>query len=401
MSPNPDASADTQSQKLLTWLITLGLLIGMACCAGLWRTREFLPNLPVADWLPQVPRPWDLALISLTVACLLMAPLMEKLRKPALVLLLALCALDQLRWQPWVYQYMLGLTALYLAPRAARSTLLGLLTVAVYFWSGVYKLGPGFQTLHAEVFTQPLLGKIPAWAYDSLLASGKAAPWLEIGFAALLLFPGKLRRLGVIGLIAMHAYILVNLGWVAALPNTVVWPWNLCMVGILLCLFWKKTPFHWSSLLAPAALPATAAAAVLLVAGPILARSESWDRYLSFQLYSGRDRRGMMVMDRLAFTGLPAEIQAACQKSAVDPALQELRLFEWCLRETNVPPPGEPRILLALARHVGRYKRPTGSEMSFYTDYHFLRKENGWDMFSMADVQRMETLPVKLRQRFP
>jgi uncharacterized membrane protein YphA (DoxX/SURF4 family) len=378
--------------RLLGLTLWCGLVGGMLCSPNLWRTRESLPNLPVWDWLPVLPTPWDIILLVASLVAIMVGVLSSQRRLVGVVGwsgLLAVALADQLRWQPWAYQYWLGLGIVLLGGDRFWQRLL---MAAVYFWSGIYKLGPGYQNLHLEIFVQPLGGQ------GMLLGLGKAAPWLEMGCGIALFLP-YVRRAAVVVLAVMHLGILVALGYVAKFPNTVVWPWNICMLLLLAQLFWKKENRSAEAFWHARSVAFAGISLLLLLVGPLLAFQENWDRYLSFQLYSGRERRGLMILDQSVHASLPRALQAACQASPSGPGMHELRFFEWCMRELNAPPPAEPRILLALARHVAAQAEATRGELLFYSDFHFLRKEMGWDIWPPDQFQRMTRIP-QLKKQF-
>ena len=401
------ASSEAPSGVLPTsfpWLILAGFIAGIAMSLPLWLSRRHFPMVPCFDWLPRFPAPWDAVVLCLAVLPLFPALWRAKWARLAWVSLgafLLLALQDQVRWQPWVYQYFLALAvwfALHRRQPEAHAAMQRLMIVAIYLWSGLHKLGPGFRHLHEEAFVKPMHGKLPEFLVEALAFAGPLVPWIEVALAISLLVPA-LRKASVAGILLMHGYIVWSLVWVLALPNTVVLPWNVCMMVLVPLLFWRKHRIGWPSLATGPALPLAAALAFLLAVAPVLSLWEKWDRYLAFHLYSGKERRMVMVADRQAFDRLPPHLQAACKTSVVDPNMHELHFLEWCLRDNNVPVPSEPRILLAVARHLAAQPLPPEAHVRFYTDYHFLLNELGWDMWSRAEISAMETIPP-LRQRY-
>ena len=285
--------------KSFPWLILTGLLAGMALSLPLWLSRRHFPLVPCFDWLPSFPAPWDAVVLGLAVLPLFPALWREKWARLAWVSLgafLLLALQDQVRWQPWVYQYFLALAVWFSLNRRqpdAHAALQRLMIVAVYLWSGLHKLGPGFRHLHDQAFATPLRGKFPAFLVEALAWIGPLVPWIEIALAIGLLVP-IFRKASVAGILLMHGYIVWSLVWVLALPNTVVLPWNVCMMALVPLLFWRKHRVVWPSLATRPARPLTAPLAFLLAVAPVLSEWEKWDRYLAFHLYSGKERRMVM-----------------------------------------------------------------------------------------------------------
>ena len=396
--PDSSEARNDVLPKSFPWLILAGLLAGMAMSLPLWLSRRHFPLVSCFDWLPRFPVPWDIVVLCLTVLPLFPALWRENWTRLAWVSFggfLILASQDQVRWQPWVYQYFLALAVwfgLHRRQPEAQAALQRLTVVAVYLWSGLHKLGPGFQHLHEQAFVTPLRGKLPAFLVETLASAGPLIPWIEVALAIGLLVP-VLRRASVVGILLMHGYIVWSLVWVLALPNTVVLPWNVCMMVLVPMLFWPKHRIDWSSLPTGRALPLAAALAFLLAVAPVLSIWEKWDRYLSFHLYSGKERRMVMLADRPAFDGLPPHLRAACKASVENPGTYELHFLEWCLSETNVPVPSEPRILLAVARHLASQSPPREGSVDFFTSHHFLLHELGWDIWSRAEISTIKTIP--------
>ena len=121
------------------------------------------------------------------------------------------CLLDQSRWQPWEYQFIL-MTAAYIFIQKKEQLLLAwqLILAAVYFFSGLSKLQPAF--IH-DIWDGLILR---SWLHifnDSawLARLGYTIPLGEM-LAAILLFFVRTRKPAIILLAGMHLLKLAMLG---------------------------------------------------------------------------------------------------------------------------------------------------------------------------------------------
>lgn len=378
-----------------------GLLAGVGVSWKLWITDRVFPHFPVWEELGPLPPPWDLVLFGVYLGAVLVALLTPRRRLP-LAVVLALSVLlalqDQVRWQPWFYLYLLGLAGFLFLPgkrwEGTGTAVLGLvrlLLVALYFWSGYHKLHPAFDTMFSQTFVAPL-GETWPGALASLLESTQAlVPWLEIATAVLLLLPVPLfRKAGVVGAVAMHASILVLVGPLGLDRNGVIWPWNLCMMVVVPAAFWGAPVFGWRELVVTPVRYWAAPLVVLVGLLPAFSPGR-WDRYLSFHLYSGREQRVMLVLNDRAVQALPAGVRPYLLPGKGE-GVHELKFKEWAYLELKVPFPTEERLNLRMARELAALPFERGSMVFFYYDYEFELEERGWDMFSPAEMLRLESL---------
>ena len=273
--------------------------------------------------------------------------------------------------------------------------------MSLYVWSGLHKLTPAYARMYEMTFTTPLAESWPAWAAALVRHSAPAGPWLEMGMALALCFR-RTRRAGVIVAAAAHLWILLLIGPLGTHYNQVVWPWNLIMIALVGLLFWRAPDFGWKRV--EGARPWTAAGLALLLCGlmPAFSRAEKWDRYLSFQLYSGSERRMFMVVSPAAVAALPAAVHPYLVPSTSPQfaGWKELRGLDWSLGELGVPAPADPRHLLALARRWAAMDFARRGEVLFFTDFPYLTRERGWDLFNVPEIERMVRIP-ELRRKVP
>ena len=403
MSGTSDTAHPLRWRGDLIYVLTLvGLLSGMLMSLPLWLTERTYPHLPCAGFPGPWSQPYDALLLAGTMLALglsVFLPARRSLICAGMAGLLLLATQDMMRWQPWFYQYvlMVGFAAV-VGDRAAPPFLLccRILFVCLYAWSGIHKFHPAYSHMYDMTFAEPLAGLWPGWAAEVVRRSAPLGPWMEILLAAMLL-AGRTRRIAVVGICGLHLWILLMIGPAGTSTNAVVWPWNVLMPVMTVLLFWHCRAFGWASLRTLGHRCAAAGSLVLCGLMPVFSISGRWDRYLSFHLYSGSERRIMAVLDGQAAAALPAEWQPWLTDSP-QPGFKELRPFEWGLKELRVPAPGDERYLLSLARRWARMDFVKRGEVQFYTDYPFQVKTLGWDLFSPEEILQMKKFPPLRRK---
>ena len=122
----------------------MGCGLGMLSCYRLWLTARQFPLIPVAEWFPNPPPPWDRLLFAGLLLSLILA---LRFHRTGVVLFLVGAAFlmlgDQNRLQPWFYLYLILLLLTLFPPKTALSGCRVALS-AVYIWSGIHKLNPQF-----------------------------------------------------------------------------------------------------------------------------------------------------------------------------------------------------------------------------------------------------------------
>ncbi|HSP45940.1 MAG TPA: hypothetical protein VLO30_08105 [Chthoniobacterales bacterium] len=325
----------------------------------LWLSSRLFPLVPVSNYLPEISYPidyiWFLLLLALlAVMCLLPRPRNIVLIFVCLAALLSLW--DQMRWQPWFYQYLFMLAAMGILawrksePSSNRAALnvCRLIVVATYFWSGIQKLNITFVRETWPDMASFLPGywrQLARWVPSFLIL---AVPLVEvlIGFGLLW---RRFRNRTVLLATATHVSILMLLSLTG--ENVVVWPWNAAMVLFVWILFWGdkettgrtimagKNPFH---------------ILVLILFGilPSLSLVGLWDSYLSSSVYSGNTYQAAIYLGPTLLARLPAAIHPhVWQKS--EPYFLDVN--RWAYAELRVPVYPEPRVYRQVARQICKY----------------------------------------------
>ena len=324
-------------------------MAGLLLSPRLWVSTRFYPLTPAMQFLKPLPYPFDYAAYILLLALLAVTAMARHRSSPrwwiaaSVLLLAALCAQDQSRLQPWCYQYAFMLMALTIPDANASLNVCRLIVAAIYFWSGAQKLNPYFAPDTFTWLAHPLAAHFPALAIEA----GYAAPFVEIACAIGLLTP-KFRTPAIVGLIAMHACILLAIGPLGHGFNTVVWPWNIAMVLFLLLLFRHSEARAREILWGPARFHRLAF--MLFGLAPALSFFNLWDSYLSAALYSGNKNQGAIYMTEAVADHLPDEVDDDVSEEA--DGLDKLLVNDWSFDELNAPAYPEIRIYRNVARKL-------------------------------------------------
>jgi hypothetical protein len=376
-------------------LLAAGMVCGMLLSLPLWMSERAYPLFPCGSLFKPFPAPLDAIFLWVTIALLCLSVFLPAHSWGPVGCCVLLALQDQTRWQPWFYQYLLLITlAAVIRDRRAPSFLLvcRVFMVCMYLWSGVHKLNPGFLRMYEAAFPSLLTGFWPEWAVGAVRSAGPASPWLEIGTGIALCFR-QTRMAGIIAAILTHLSILLITGPLGTFRNAVVWPWNLIMPALVVLLFYRTKEFGWKSLSGSRSWEAAGAVVLLAAVMPAFSNDDVWDRYLSFQLYSGSERRLVLIVDQTAAQAMPESWQARLKPSFGHPENRELAFLEWGLEELHAPPPADERHLLSLARKCAGMDFAKTGRVLFYTDYPFLMEERGWLTIEAEDIQKLRNFP--------
>lgn len=322
--------------RLLRVVLALAMLCGFALSRALWLSagRTF-PTVPVFDLLPRVPAPFDFVWLLALAALLVAAAAAARPRRylfASLGLAVGLALWDQMRWQPWFYQYVFMMLLVAAAPAGAEGEeaalrACGLVVAGLYFWAGVHKLNPRF---FEEVVPSLLSGVPAAWARA-------ASPWAvlvpltEIS-AGLLLLTRRWRRVGIA--LALAAHVGVLLLFFPTRRNKVVWPWNAAMAAFVLILF-RGGAEGLKGFLPRRVLSPQTAVLLFFWLLPLLSLFGLWERYLSGALYSGNIATAEVRLSGVVAEKLPPQVRAKVRPDGAGGGA--LKLEHWSYTELHVP----------------------------------------------------------------
>ncbi len=361
--------------RLVLGILIFGLVCGMAISWNLWMGNRDFPYFPVFNFIPQFP--------GFLGACVIIAfwvLLGAMVWKPQRQLFIAVISLmfifgiqDQIRWQPWFYQYGLMFIPFVFCKwnRASNKEVIGLLqmvVVMIYLWGGIHKCHVGFINVWNESMIAPLLESVQDETVVSVLGgAGYLVAPVEILIAFGLLFKPT-RMASIIGALVSHVTILVLLGPVKGfISNPVVWPWNMAMMALVIVLFYKVKELPLFAFRKSQMAIAGYCIWGLMLIAPGFFYVNLWDRYLSFNLYSGRQARLLVFIRDSDILELPEEWSDRYSYTLTD-GYKILNSGEWCREELNVPMITEKRILRRFSEYVAQYE-PEGEAFIYFIDY--------------------------------
>ena len=335
-------------------MIVLGFAAGFLLSPHLWISNRFYPLIPISRLLPHLPFFLDYILFALLLGLLVRIATTSSPRIPIVgfaAVLLFLAAFDQTRWQPWAYLYLFLLLALACfswkpddLPGAENGlNICRLIVAATYFYSGLQKMN-----VHFARGILPLFGRM-AIRWPQLQNLGWAMACVETTIAIALL-SRKYRNLAVICGILMHWFILLTFA-VLYRWNSVIWPWNIVMMALLILLFWN-TGFSFQQVVWGNPVRFQKAALLLFGILPALSFFGWWDSYLSASLYSANIPEGYVLMSKQVKDQLPQRVQRYVK---ILPRGDVLKVQDWALGELNVPPYPAARAFRTIGADICRY----------------------------------------------
>ena len=337
-------------------VVVVGLAAGMLLSPKLWVSTRFYPVVPVFHWLPRIPFPLDyvcfVALLSLLGAIAFAAR--PRVYIFTFVTAFAIYSLfDQTRWQPWAYQYWLMLIALGCFSCKAddfvgqRDTLniCRLIMGCTYFYSGLQKMNARFMSEGMPWVLGTLHVRIP-WL-DHI---GWIAACIEISIG-LSLLTRRFRKIGIVNGIIMHLFILYSFGPLGLNWNSVVWPWNVVMIALLLLLF-TKTDVTFGDILWRNRFVYQKVILVLLGVLPSLSFVGWWPSDLSLCLYTANLTEAQVLVSPSVKQQLPPEVQQYVKNVS---GHLVLRTQDWSFGEMNVPPYAEIQSFTTIGATVCRW----------------------------------------------
>ena len=353
----PNDLKDNKRLKFLQIAVCIGFIGGVLLSHELW--FAWARTFPRVSMFFEVPVLIDRLLTVILIISLILINFFERLKIfsiSAIASLILLIVFDQLRLQPWVYQYLLLLILLALQSEndSNSNQTLGLSQIIIaglYFWSGVQKLNFTFSHETLSLLLAPLQNTFPSFQ-PPLVLIGVSIAIFESLIGCGLIFR-KTRNLAVCLAVLMHATILAVL--IAKDYNRIIWIWNAILMLIVIIVFWKndgsiKQTITFSKVINWKVWSAKsiAFASVLL---PILSFVGWSDMYLSGALYSGNTAVGVIRINEDLYGKLPPKAQQNVfqTKSSGE---KMLPLSEWSMSEFNVPAYPEKRIFKQVAREV-------------------------------------------------
>jgi hypothetical protein len=321
-------------------------LIAKIVSYKLWIANRFFPIIPPFDFLLQIPHFIHTFLFIASLVMLFIITF-QSFNKKILIALFTIeilsCLLDQNRWQPWQYQYIITILVLYFNYNQPQknTTWLSIILAATYFYSGLQKFNQGFILIvWQKAFLHDFFHVPTHIGHHKLITNaGFILPILEMFFAVGIIIK-KTRKTTLYLLLIMHFFLLIVIGPLGLKVNIIVWPWNAVMIFYILYLLFNKN----YQTIQYKQLNTKYDVSVLTVwcLFPVLNFVGYWDNFLSFSLYSGK----IPNMEICVQQNLPKEIEPYF-KLQPNPTICNgatgVNIQVWGMEEILVPPYPEVR----------------------------------------------------------
>lgn len=341
-----------QSQEQIIQKITKGIalfwMVMKLISLRLWLGDRNYPLVPLVD-MPSWLHILLLSLFFVSALYILIKPGNKYAMMFLVVTEMITLAGDQNRLQPWHYQFIFMFIAILLNQGSRQKAVQGivLITISIYFFSGLQKLNPHFiQTIWSVHILQTFFDLPGYVAHNPLVAgAGYLVPVMEIAGGLGLLFSKTMKAAAYL-LISMHLFILLFLGPFGLNFNIVVWPWNLLMILLLYALFINNR-----LLLKPLVFRSAANYVITFfwVLMPVVGLFGYWDKFLSSGMYSGREKIMQFYFEDA--DRIPPELRKYAVYNKED-ASARIALVTWCVQELNVAPVLEPRVLNSIVMQL-------------------------------------------------
>ncbi|MDQ0595578.1 hypothetical protein QFZ37_003947 [Chryseobacterium ginsenosidimutans] len=254
-----------------------------------WIAARVYPVIPPLDFLKNVSGFVHLFLFGFSLLALL-AVLCFKTNRWLLIALffseVLSCSLDIVRWQPWEYMYLCFLLIVIINFYKPKNTLVvsHIFLVSIYLFSGLHKFSRDFLSI---VWLNMILVDFFGFSMDFILKyklffAGLLLPVIEVILAISLLISKSKKKISYV-LISMHLGILIFIGPFGLKYNSVIWPWNVAMIFIVMIIYLKPIETVNKNILL-----SNLYWIVLWFVMPVFSLFGSWYQYFSFNLYSGK-----------------------------------------------------------------------------------------------------------------
>jgi hypothetical protein len=344
---------------LLKTSIILAFLIGLALSPRLWLGPRSFPVTPIFAALPAWPPALNYVLFCGLFVLGISIIVSPRPRGPIgalLLIMLAFCAFDQTRWQPWIFLYGAMLATLLVfswntqddAARRHALNLARLIIAATYVFSGLQKVNGNFFDNEFPWIVQPITDVAP-FLKSPLYFFGMAVPFIQVGFGIGLL-TRRYRRAALVLAVSMHVFILAMFGPFGLDWNNIVWPWTAAMAVFDIILFGSKEDFRLREILIPAGKAYPVLVLVLFTIAPLLSFLNLWDSYLSAALYSGNLTEAEIYASDSGLAALPGQLQRGFVHTSANTNV--LNVQRWAVEDLNVMPYPETRIYKRVAKQV-------------------------------------------------
>jgi hypothetical protein len=337
--------------------VILAFLIGIISSFKLWTSDRVFPLSPIVDNFT-VSNSLNYYVFGVFIGTLILFLL--KFNRITLIFFLTVLVFlifqDQNRIQPWVYFYGLILVSFFNKDTVKREqdilTTVQIIVVFLYFWSGVHKINASFLNVEFPQMLSDLFKNTEGKFIDSIKKVSFSIPTIEIICAALLILK-KTRQIGFWISVLSHVFIIVLLSPLGLTHNSIVIPWNLAIILLNFIVFYKNNE--------PIRIGNWRIALMIWFVGimPIFNLLNFWDDYLSWSLYSSKNKLFYIAVSEKYWTNVNRghekvllELPNNTQGGYI------IDVNKWSLYEMNVPVNPEQRIFQKIGVHFCKYNIP-------------------------------------------
>lgn len=323
---------------------------------NLWTSERFFPMIPYFDMIPDIQYPFDIVLLIFLIILLTLGVFIG--RQKVFILLFGMLIFfllqDQMRWQPWVYLYILILLPfLKKDVNNVSKELINyfqIILVGMYVWSGLQKLNPNFiEFTFIDMLTR-LLNIEDTATINNISKLGYSIPIAEILIGLCLAIP-KFRNAGVYFALLTHIFILIYLSPLGINYNPIVYPWNIAMMIIVFLTFyeynqrlilWQKRKIKLQIL--------NLLVIIMIWILPTLNMFDKWDHYLSFSLYSGKPNDFYIAVEENELKKMAKRYDPYFVKIEGMIGGEIIDVNKWSMEELNVPIYPQTRVFKKLGK---------------------------------------------------
>lgn len=365
----------------------MAYIAGFLCSPMLWRNDgRLFPLIKPAEAIPIIPAPFDVLLMILftSLGILWLFIPRRAFGFAAVACLLVVLTQDQMRWQPWVYIYLLMMMPYLLYPNRDEQSILNYLQLilpGVYIWSGLHKFSINFIE---GPFLQIITDSQYNIDFSAIRKLGYFVPLIETSMGVMLL-TSRFRKVGIMLVVATHLLLLFYLSQWATVKNSVVYPWNVAMIFFVVLVFWRNAEKPVLSFSALKTHPAHAIPLLLVWILPILNFMGCWDHYLSFSFYSNKPHQYFIVINNKALKHIDQKLTPYLTAAEGMEDGKILDLNHWALKELNVPFYPEKRLFKKIANRFCSLNLP--DEGLFYIDLSYVEGEKYLNKLSCKDLK--------------
>lgn len=360
-------SLPSATDKILLKITAVAWLLAKIISFKLWTCDRFFPVITTFEFL-EFSNGVHISLYVISQLALLSLLFFPNKKIVAVVILAELiaCILDQMRWQPWQYQYLLTFLFYFFSKDKRQFlSLIVFLFGATYFFSGLHKFSGSFLfTFWDKLILHKTLGLSWSAIKNPILHyAGLVICVMEIAIGVGLLFFRNKNMFWILA-ICMHLFIILLFGPTGYNYNNIIFPWNLAMIFMAVLLFARTESQTFNLKFFGNKINFVALILVGLL--PFLSFIEQWDNYLSFNLYSGNTK--VLIICSNDFNKYPELRQHVLEamNSNFCKDSYYINTNKWALDELKVPVVPEVRVYRKMQAAFGKIYPTVENEFLYY-----------------------------------